>query len=38
MKIKPLLIIIIYTLLLLYAGLWSELANRIKFNRYYFRS
>jgi hypothetical protein len=35
MKIKPwLLVIIIYTLLLLYLGLWSELAGRIKFNQW----
>jgi hypothetical protein len=35
MKIKPwLLLIIIYTLLLLYAGLWSELAGRIKYNQW----
>ena len=32
MKIKPWLILIIYTLLLLYAGLWSELTSRVKFN------
>jgi hypothetical protein len=29
-----LLVIIIYTLLLLYVGLWSELAGRIKFNQW----
>jgi hypothetical protein len=35
MKIKPwLLVIIIYTLLLLYLGLWSELAGRIKYNQW----
>jgi uncharacterized BrkB/YihY/UPF0761 family membrane protein len=34
MKIKPWLILIIYTLLLLYLGLWSELAGRIKFNQW----
>jgi hypothetical protein len=35
MKIKPwLLVIIIYTLLLLYLGLWSELAVRIKYNQW----
>ena len=35
MKMKRwLLVIIIYTLLLLYAGLWSELAGRIKFNQW----
>ena len=35
MKIKPwLLVIIIYTLLLLYLGLWSELAGRIRFNQW----
>jgi hypothetical protein len=35
MKIKTwLLVIIIYTLLLLYIGLWSELAGRIKFNQW----
>ena len=32
MKIKPWLIIILYTLLLLYVGLWSELTFRFKFN------
>ena len=35
MKIKSwLLVIIIYTLLLLYVGLWSEFAGRIKFNQW----
>lgn len=34
MKLKSLVIIIIYTLLLLYVGLWSELAGRIKFNQW----
>ena len=34
MKIKPWLILIIYTLLLLYLGLWSELAGRIRFNQW----
>ena len=35
MKVKRwLLVIIIYTLLLLYVGLWSELAGRIKFNQW----
>jgi len=35
MKIKTLIIIIIiYTLFLLYLGLWSELASRIKFNQW----
>ena len=35
MKVKIwLLVIIIYTLLLLYSGLWSELAGRIKFNQW----
>ena len=35
MKVKIcLLVIIIYTLLLLYAGLWSELDGRIKFNQW----
>ena len=35
MKIRTwLLVIIIYTLLLLYLGLWSELAGRIKFNQW----
>ena len=29
-----LLVIIIYTLLLLYVGLWSELVGRIKFNQW----
>lgn len=31
---KTWVIIIIYTLLLLYIGLWSELAGRIKFNQW----
>ena len=34
MKIKPWIILIIYTLLLLYLGLWSELAGRIRFNQW----
>lgn len=35
MKIKTLLqVIIIYTFLILYAGLWSELSGRIKFNQW----
>jgi hypothetical protein len=35
MKVKRwLLVIIIYTLLLLYIGLWSELIGRIKFNQW----
>jgi len=35
MKVKRwLLVSIIYTLLLLYIGLWSELAGRIKFNQW----
>ena len=35
MKIRTwLLVIIIYTLLLLYLGLWSELAGRIRFNQW----
>lgn len=35
MKIKLwLLVIIIYTLLFLYLGLWSELDGRIKFNQW----
>ncbi len=34
MKIKPWLILITYTLLLLYLGLWSELAGRIRFNQW----
>jgi nitric oxide reductase large subunit len=35
MKTKTLLqVIIIYTFLILYAGLWSELAGRIKFNQW----
>jgi hypothetical protein len=34
MKLKSWLIIIIYTLLLLYGGLWSELEGRIKFNQW----
>ena len=35
MKVKSwLLVSIIYTLLLLYIGLWSELAGRIKFNQW----
>ena len=34
MKIKTWVIIVIYTILLLYMGLWSELAGRIKFNQW----
>jgi hypothetical protein len=35
MKIKTVLIpIILYTILILYAGLWSELTGRIKFNQW----
>lgn len=35
MKIKTVLILIIlYTISILYAGLWSELAVRIKFNQW----
>jgi hypothetical protein len=34
MKLKLWVIIIIYTLLLLYVGLWSELTGRIKFNQW----
>jgi nitric oxide reductase large subunit len=35
MKIKTLLLIIIlYTILILYAGLWAELTGRIKFNQW----
>lgn len=35
MKTKTLLqVIVIYTFLILFAGLWSELAGRIKFNKW----
>jgi hypothetical protein len=34
MKIKTWVIIVIYTLLLFYMGLWSELTGRIKFNQW----
>lgn len=34
MKIKTWVIIVIYTIFLLYMGLWSELAGRIKFNQW----
>lgn len=34
MKIKPWILILIYTLFILYIGLWTELAGRIKFNQW----